>query len=163
MKNGLKRFLFVGLSIILSIGLSGFAAVPSEAEAEIAARREAQRYAYMDLESAPEHLKEKILAAREEMIYRYCPGWSANGWECAVIDLETGEVIRRLPDFYDLFPKDWEIPKEEVNGSIPELKPEPKSQPEIEENEEEPSLAEQTAAPVQLLCQSLPEVRMTTN
>ena len=163
MKNGLKRFLFVGLSIILSIGLSGFAAVPSEAEAEIAARREAERYAYMDLESAPEHLKEKILAARNEMIYRYCPGWSANGWECAVIDLETGEVIRRLPDFYDLFPRDWEIPKEEMSGPVPEQEPEPKSQPEIEENEEEPSLAEQTAAPVQLLCQSLPEVRMTTN
>lgn len=163
MKNGLKRFLFVGLSIILSIGLSGFAAVPSEAEAEIAARREAERYAYMDLESAPEHLKEKILAARNEMIYRYCPGWSANGWECAVIDLETGEVIRRLPDFYDLFPRDWEIPKEEVSGPMPEQGPEPKSELEVEPEEEESSLAEETVVSVQLLCQSLPEVLMTTN
>lgn len=161
MKNSLMLFLFAALSVLLGIGLSGFAAVPSEAEAEIAARREAQRYAYMDLESAPEHLKEKILAARNEMIYRYCPGWSANGWECAVIDLETGEVIRRLPDFYDLFPRDWEIPKEEVSGPVPEQ--EPKSELEVEPEEEESSLAEETVVPVQLLCQSLPEVRMTTN
>ncbi len=163
MKNSLMLFLFAALSVLLGIGLSGFAAVPLEAEAEIAARREAERYAYMDLESAPEHLKEKILAARNEMIYRYCPGWSANGWECAVIDLETDEVIRRLPDFYDLFPRDWEIPKEEMSGPVPEQEPEPKSELEVEPEEEESSLAEETVVPVQLLYQSLPEVLMTTN
>ncbi len=71
---------------------------------------EAQSYAYMDLETAPEELQKKILEAREVIIYSQ--SWVADGFECYVTSPDgTRETI---PSFSELFPG-WELPTIDPN------------------------------------------------
>lgn len=42
--------------------------------------------------------------------------WVADGYESYVFDVETGDVIRKLPEFHKLFPKDWKAPLDENTG-----------------------------------------------
>lgn len=67
-------------------------------------------YAYMDMETAPEELRQVIREARCRIIFS--SSWVAdetNGW---VLD-EDGNVIEELPHFSEIFPEDWEIPTSE--------------------------------------------------
>lgn len=73
---------------------------------------EAKSYAYMDIESASEDLKEIIREAREYIISQ-SDGWVADGWKGAVVNMETGEVVEEVPQFHEIFPDDWEVPKDE--------------------------------------------------
>ena len=68
---------------------------------------EAEEYAYLDLDSASEELREKILAAREVIIFR--SRWVADGYSGSIRDAKTGELIETLPTFSALFPG-WDLP-----------------------------------------------------
>lgn len=83
--------------------------MPIEAET-IEAIAEAE-YAYMDIDSATPAMQEKILAARNAAIFNRSWTYLAenDGVTAGVIDFNTG-AKQELPDFYDLFPADWEVP-----------------------------------------------------
>lgn len=69
--------------------------------------KEAEEYAYLDPDSASEALREKILAAREVIIFH--SRWVADGYSGNIWDVETGEIIETLPAFSELFPG-WDLP-----------------------------------------------------
>lgn len=54
--------------------------------------------------------KERILAAREEIIYSQ--SWVADGLSGRILDC-NGNVKRSLPQFSELFPEDWDLPVDE--------------------------------------------------
>lgn len=68
--------------------------------------------AYMDIEQAPEELKDYILSARREMIYRF--EWLADGSETGIAygsqDNEEEKTFEISPRFSDLFPG-WYEPR----------------------------------------------------
>lgn len=68
---------------------------------------EAEEYAYLDLDSASEEMKEKILEARKVIIFH--SRWVADGYSGCIRDVETGETIETLPTFSELFPG-WALP-----------------------------------------------------
>ena len=65
-----------------------------------------QYYAYLDLDSAEEEIKDVILAARNLIIHRQ--SYVVEGE--AVITDKNGNIVREVPKFYDLFPEDWDVP-----------------------------------------------------
>lgn len=67
---------------------------------------EAQDYAYLDPENASPEMREKILSARNTIIFS--TDWVADGFEMRVEDRD-GNVIQRLPHFSELFPG-WDLP-----------------------------------------------------
>ena len=69
----------------------------------------AERYAYLDFDSASPGLKEIILKARREIIFS--TDWVADGHSMWVEDMRTGEIIREIPKFSEVFPG-WDIPEE---------------------------------------------------
>lgn len=77
-----------------------------EAEHE-AAVEAAKEYAYMDLETAPEELRDKILEARNTVIFSQ--SWVADGYGGMSVIRADG-TIEHLPLFSELFPEDWDIP-----------------------------------------------------
>ena len=68
----------------------------------------ARHYAYMDMNTADDLLKVEIQQARNALIFR--TGWVTDGVKGYVHD-ENGNIIEELPQFYDLFPSEWEIPE----------------------------------------------------
>lgn len=71
----------------------------------------AERYAYLDFESASPALKEIILKARREIIFS--TDWVADGHSMWVEDMRTGEIIREIPKFSEVFPG-WDLPVDDV-------------------------------------------------
>lgn len=67
---------------------------------------EAQDFAYLDPENASPEMREKILSARNTIIFS--TDWVADGFEMRVEDRD-GNVIQRLPHFSELFPG-WDLP-----------------------------------------------------
>ena len=61
----------------------------------------------MDLNSAGEEFQPKIRQARKAIIAQH--GWVTEGVQGFVTD-QNGNVIEELPQFYDIFPAEWEIP-----------------------------------------------------
>ncbi len=91
------------VTMILS-SISAFAAdVLSEENMSVT-----ESYAYMNLENAPVELQDKIIEARNEIIF-------SQSW-----GLEGGYIIRadgtveNVPKFYDIFPEEWELPRNTV-------------------------------------------------
>lgn len=84
--------------------------MPTQTEIEeMLAMRGAEHYAYMNLEAVSKELKPVIWEARMKIIFSN--SWVAdetNGW---VLD-KNGNIIEVLPHFSDLFPDDWEIPRD---------------------------------------------------
>lgn len=80
--------------------------------ADIAIIKEASTYAYMSLDTATAELEEKILEARSEIIYHQ--SWTVDGQARLV---HADGTIEELPEFYDLFPSDWDIPCDEVSAT----------------------------------------------
>ncbi len=67
-----------------------------------------EKIAYMDLNSATSSVeKNRILEARYAVIYGD-QAWTVDN-AVSVLDYTNGKVTP-LPDFYDLFPQDWDIP-----------------------------------------------------
>lgn len=66
---------------------------------------EVEYYAYMELSGADDILKEKILQARKIIISN--TSWVADEINGCVTD-RSGNVIRQLPHFHDIFPSSWE-------------------------------------------------------
>ena len=71
-----------------------------------------EELAYMDIDLAPQEMRDDIFAAREEIIFSH--SWVADiddfSYVGELVDDETGEVIEILPKFSDLFPEDWDLP-----------------------------------------------------
>lgn len=64
----------------------------------------AKNYAYLDLDTAPEELRQKILDARTAIIFS--KSWTVDG-QCAISCPDGSEIP--LPEFSDLFPG-WDVP-----------------------------------------------------
>lgn len=64
-----------------------------------------EEMAYCDLETTPAALHDEIIAARKEIIYNQ--SWTVDG-QCVLIAPDG--TVEKLPEFYDLFPADWEVP-----------------------------------------------------
>ena len=78
-----------------------------ENNAEVMSLDEAKEYAYLDYESATEEMKEKILEARNVIIFS--SDWVADGYSGSIQNVETGEIVKELPAFSELFPG-WDMP-----------------------------------------------------
>lgn len=112
-------------SLIMSILLIAMFSIPAGAietnlTQEEAREAQIQRYAYMDMEKASSADREKILKAREEIIY-HSGGWysrKAGALSAQEID-ENFQVIRELPEFYELFPEDWDVPCSNIEVDSP--------------------------------------------
>lgn len=74
--------------------------------------QQAERYAYQDMENANEEMQDKILAAREIIIFN--ESWSADDAVVYAVDADTLEIKYELPKFHEIFPADWELPAEDV-------------------------------------------------
>ncbi len=74
---------------------------------ESMSREEAEALAYLDLDSAADEMKDRILEARRILIFS--TSWVADGFSGSVQNVKTGEIIRTLPTFSELFPG-WDIP-----------------------------------------------------
>ena len=70
-------------------------------------REEAEALAYLDLDSAADEMKGRILEARRILIFS--TSWVADGFSGSVQNVKTGEIIRTLPTFSELFPG-WDLP-----------------------------------------------------
>lgn len=82
--------------------------LPAEAQTALT---EAAQYAYLDLDSATPSMQEKILEARNTIIFS--KDWVADGYEAYVGDVTTGEILEVLPTFSSLFPG-WDLPVDET-------------------------------------------------
>lgn len=107
----MKKFMSLLLSAVL---LGTMAVIPASA-----AEMSTQRIAYMDTKTASPEMKAEILEAREKIIFS-TDGWVAEGWEGFVIDVQSGEILESVPEFHDIFPDDWEIPKEQSTSTAVE-------------------------------------------
>jgi len=83
--------------------------IPEEIFAQQITENESlEYYAYMNLEEADAEIQEKILKAREEIILSMT--WASPEVAEGYFTVD-GSVFERIPQFYDLFPYDWDIPK----------------------------------------------------
>ena len=76
---------------------------------EYLALEDLEYYAYMNLDEARSEIKSVIQEARKRIIFS--TSWAADGTNAWVLD-EDGNVIEKLPYFYQLFPSNWDMPGE---------------------------------------------------
>lgn len=108
--------LFVS-ALLFATSLTSLAAgAPASAQdtATQEALTKAEQYAYLDLDSASPSMQQKILDARNTIIFS--KDWVADGYEADVEDVSTGEVLETLPSFSELFPG-WDLPVDESTAS----------------------------------------------
>lgn len=74
---------------------------------ESMSREEAEALAYLDLDSVADEMKSRVLEARRILIFS--TSWVADGFSGSVQNVKTGEIIRTLPTFSELFPG-WDLP-----------------------------------------------------
>ncbi|MDR1299638.1 MAG: hypothetical protein LBJ84_05245 [Oscillospiraceae bacterium] len=67
---------------------------------------EAEKYAYMDIESASDELREKILASRNAIIFN--SDWVTDG--VVGYRVSASGIRVEMPHLSELFPSDWDIP-----------------------------------------------------
>lgn len=91
------------VSMVSMVSAAGGTAAPTAVEQ---AKIQATAYAVIDDTSSPERQAE-IYAARNRLIFGD-QAWTVDG-AVRVFNLKTG-VSEKVPEFYDLFPADWEIP-----------------------------------------------------
>lgn len=103
----MKKFTFLALTFILCVSLlsvPAFAAGEASSPANYGTLS-AEELAYCDLAASPAEWQDNILAARENIIYSH--SWTVDG-QCKLIHPDG--TVEELPEFYDLFPADWDIP-----------------------------------------------------
>ncbi len=109
----MKKLLTLFISTLLfATSLTVLAADTSAPTQE--ALTKAEQYAYLDLDSASPSMQQKILDARNTIIFS--KDWVADGYEADVEDVSTGEVLETLPSFSELFPG-WDLPVDESIAS----------------------------------------------
>lgn len=64
--------------------------------------------AYLDIDAATPEEKLEILEARNIIIKS--SEWVPDGCDGWVENVETGEIIQRVPTFHELFPHEWDVP-----------------------------------------------------
>lgn len=74
---------------------------------------EAKEYAYLDYDSASPEMQEKILEARNTIIFS--SDWVADGYSGCIQNVETGETVKTLPTFSELFPG-WDMPTTDITN-----------------------------------------------
>jgi len=83
--------------------------IPEEIFAQQITENESlEYYAYMNLEEPDVKIQEKILEARDEIILSMT--WASPEVVEGYFTVD-GSVFESVPQFYDLFPFDWDIPK----------------------------------------------------
>lgn len=102
----MKKILSLSLSIVMIISMC-VPALAVSATPVLSDQEQIESLAYMNLEQSDPVLKEKIISAREEIIFNQ--SWVADGVSGFIYD-ELGNIIEEVPQFSDLFPDDWEIP-----------------------------------------------------
>lgn len=70
-----------------------------------------EELAYCNISEVPANWRDAVLAARNEIIYN--EEWVADGYAGYIEDVETGEIIRTLTSFSELFPG-WDLPVHDV-------------------------------------------------
>jgi len=70
-------------------------------------QEELEHFAYMNLETADKALESKILEARSEIILN--TSWVVNGVRGYIVD-DDNNIVREIPQFYEIFPSDWDVP-----------------------------------------------------
>lgn len=104
----MKKSISLLLSLLMIVtGTTGYAFASEPDAVGVDDMSEAKLYAYLDIEKAPESLREKILKARQAIIFS--ESWSADGYECYIVDVASGDKIEKLPEFSEIFP-DWDAP-----------------------------------------------------
>lgn len=104
----MRRVISAALAMVMVMAIS----IPAFA---IDKEREVSRLAYMNLDQASEAMQEKILQAREEIIFS--KSWVADGLQGFVYD-KDGNVIEEVPQFSEIFPADWDMPTFDVQEDI---------------------------------------------
>lgn len=97
------------MAFLLSLSLLPIG-IPASAYEEKYLSEDAGCIAYMDISDAPQELQKQIISERNAIISEH--EWVADGFSSSVIDVATGDVIRELPEFHEIFPKDWDLPIE---------------------------------------------------
>jgi hypothetical protein len=105
-------------SALVAIGIvATFATTTTAFAAETDAIPESNaNIAYMNLASAPIGLEASILEARNAIIYS--TPWTVNG-QCYRIHADGS--TESLPEFYDIFPNDWDVPNSVDSADIGNL------------------------------------------
>ena len=104
----MRRVISAALAMVMVMAIS----IPAFA---IDKEREVSRLAYMNLDQTSEAMQEKILQAREEIIFS--KSWVADGLQGFVYD-KDGNVIEEVPQFSEIFPADWDMPTFDVQEDI---------------------------------------------
>ena len=110
----MKRFIALLAAALLLTGGALAAGIPAEEKS--AALLEAEQYAWLDLDTASPELREKILDARDVIIRS--TEWVADGYSMYVGDVRTGEIIREIPKFSEVFPG-WDPPEPDPSLILP--------------------------------------------
>lgn len=79
-----------------------------------------RKLAYSDLESADPVTQQKILGAREQVIFSQ--SWVVEGR--AYVTDSAGNITES-PQFYDIFPEDWDVPVMDIDINACALNPRP--------------------------------------
>ena len=114
----MKKVVYAILVTIIAVGLC----IPGLAVGLEDNMSPVTNIAYIDINEATPELKQKILQAREEIIFSY--SWVADEVNGRVLD-ENGNIVEELPHFSDLFPEDWDEPViknntgKQISGIIP--------------------------------------------
>lgn len=109
MRKALVAFLILVLIFCCFTG-SVFAALSEDQESY-----SLEEYAFMDMKNASDSMREKILEARETIIFS--KSWAADGAQLGIFNVETGEIVEWLPSFSSLFPG-WDVPVMDTNKEI---------------------------------------------
>lgn len=102
-----KRIPVLILSLALGLSLCVVASATNIEAAYDEQLQELNDIAYLDVDTASPEMQEKILEARKEIIYN--TEWVADGHIGYIQNMETGEIIREVPKFSEVFPG-WDIP-----------------------------------------------------
>lgn len=112
MKKITSLCLALAMLITLCVPASA-SSVHSQVQTEELKRLE--KIAYLDVDTASPEKRQEILNARSVVVYT--KDWVADGITGWVEDITTGEVIRYVPSFSEVFPG-WDIPKAEISEKV---------------------------------------------
>lgn len=99
-----------GLCLFLAILLFTIICVP--ASASNISQTEENAIAYLNYESADINMKQKILTARNKIIFSET--WTADGINGRIVNPDGSYT--EVPEFHEIFPNDWNIPTLDINA-----------------------------------------------
>lgn len=115
-----KRMITLAMTLVMAMSLAvpaGAVETAESAEEQVSrAVKAAERYAYLDVEKATPAMKEKILEARDVIIFN--TDWVADGHQAYYEDAEGN--IEALPPFSEVFPG-WDVPTVDAEVQVLDL------------------------------------------